>query len=285
MPENKFSDLFVFDLDGTLVHRDVSGTRFIPDRLKSAVHELSKKAHLMVATGRRYRAALEDLIHLPAMPFVAVHNGLLVKDHLAHSIERKSMSHEDALFIWETIRNFGFHGFLIVDGFHEKRDYVFFQSSLDSCEQLKRVRKRTETVSHIIERREEFLELTETPPLEVALVGLESDLVRLQRNLRLRLPKQFKVVVVRNIGFEGLAALEVFRSDVSKWTAVESMKQKFGAERIIAVGDDENDIEMLEYSDLGVVMHHALPHVKKVSQKEVEGPEGLAEFLEGFYSK
>jgi hypothetical protein len=51
---------------------------------------------------------------------------------------------------------------------------------------------------------------------------------------------------------------------VSKWDALERWARQEGiaAEAIMAVGDDENDLEMIRYAGLGVAMGNATETVK-----------------------
>ena len=76
----------------------------------------------------------------------------------------------------------------------------------------------------------------------------------------------------------GNRLLEVFYRDCHKGTGVEKLRTvcDLGARTVIACGDFENDIEMLECADIGVCPENALPHVKAVADLVMcDSSEGL----------
>lgn len=66
----------------------------------------------------------------------------------------------------------------------------------------------------------------------------------------------------------GIHLLEVFDSHVSKWTAVHrlALEQGIPRERVAAIGDEVNDLAMIEGAGLGIAMANAVPGVKKAAQ-------------------
>lgn len=58
--------------------------------------------------------------------------------------------------------------------------------------------------------------------------------------------------------------LEIFNSNISKGNALNKLGEMFNIkkEEMVAIGDGENDISMIEYSGLGVAMGNALDNVK-----------------------
>lgn len=278
MQEKKFPDLFAFDLDGTLVHSDSFGERIISPDLIETLFELSKKAHVVAATGRRYRAAVPDLKKLPPMPYSIVHNGLVIKDASAKTIYAKDLKSETAFQIGELLEEEGFDPFFVSDGHTHEVDYTFTADSYERSIHVKKISLRPSQSSRVLKNLAEVFSL-EFPILEVATLGTYEDLDQLRKKLDPQLPGGVKSVLVRNIGTSGIAALEIFDRDSSKWSAVEKVKEMLGATRVIAVGDDGNDFEMLKFADMGVVMSHADDFLKEVSKKEVHGSQGLHDFL------
>lgn len=60
----------------------------------------------------------------------------------------------------------------------------------------------------------------------------------------------------------GLALLEVFTHGVSKAEGLITLKRRVGADRIVAFGDNLNDIPMLQAADVAVAVDNAHPDVK-----------------------
>lgn len=63
----------------------------------------------------------------------------------------------------------------------------------------------------------------------------------------------------------GLCLLEVFASDVSKAKGMLRLKEMLGADKIVAFGDNLNDIPMLQAADYAVAVENAHPDVKAVA--------------------
>ena len=61
--------------------------------------------------------------------------------------------------------------------------------------------------------------------------------------------------------------LEILDKRVNKGTGVKSLADVLGikAEEVMAIGDQENDIAMIEYAGVGVAMDNAIPAVKEVA--------------------
>lgn len=81
--------------------------------------------------------------------------------------------------------------------------------------------------------------------------------------------------------------LEFMRGDVSKGEALQFIAERYGIVRedVIAVGDGDNDLPMIEYAGLGVAMANALDSVKTLADYVTERTNndgGVAEVIEKF---
>lgn len=61
----------------------------------------------------------------------------------------------------------------------------------------------------------------------------------------------------------GKALMEVFSPETSKAAAVETLKKITGAERVVAFGDNVNDLPNFESADLAVAVSNAIPEIKQ----------------------
>ncbi|MBR1882373.1 MAG: HAD family hydrolase [Muribaculaceae bacterium] len=68
---------------------------------------------------------------------------------------------------------------------------------------------------------------------------------------------------------EGL--LEIYRKGTTKAAAIRRLAQEVGATRIVAFGDNRNDIAMLQAADVAVAVENAVPEVKAVAHSVI-GP-------------
>lgn len=62
-----------------------------------------------------------------------------------------------------------------------------------------------------------------------------------------------------------IGIIDAFSPEATKAKAIESMKKLTGADRIVAFGDNLNDIPMLKAADVAVAVENALPEVKEVA--------------------
>ncbi len=76
--------------------------------------------------------------------------------------------------------------------------------------------------------------------------------------------------------------LEVFAPGVSKAAGIARLKERVGASRVVAFGDNLNDIPMLRSVDVAVAVENALPEVKAIADVVI-GPntdDSVARFIQ-----
>ncbi|MDO4319319.1 MAG: HAD hydrolase family protein [Bacteroidales bacterium] len=59
--------------------------------------------------------------------------------------------------------------------------------------------------------------------------------------------------------------IEIFAPGVSKASGIERLRSRLGADRVVAFGDNLNDIPMLQAADVAVAVDNALPQTKAVA--------------------
>ncbi len=62
-----------------------------------------------------------------------------------------------------------------------------------------------------------------------------------------------------------IGIVEAFASNATKALAVKELAKEYGATRVVAFGDNINDIPMLKAADLAVAVENALPEVKEAA--------------------
>lgn len=66
--------------------------------------------------------------------------------------------------------------------------------------------------------------------------------------------------------------VEVIRTDAQKSDGLKILAEHLGLTRIIAVGDSDNDLAMVQYADVGYAMPHAAPVLKSVADIIIDEP-------------
>ncbi|PYZ93545.1 phosphatase [Salipaludibacillus keqinensis] len=82
--------------------------------------------------------------------------------------------------------------------------------------------------------------------------------------------------------------IEIVKAGLNKAVGLKEISAHLNIpqERVIAFGDENNDLEMLEYAGCGVAMGNAIDELKSVANEETSTNEldGVATFLEEFFS-
>ena len=67
----------------------------------------------------------------------------------------------------------------------------------------------------------------------------------------------------------GYGYLEIYGSQVSKAVAIKTLAHECGFDKIVAFGDNVNDMEMMQMADYSVAPSNALPMVKRVASEVI----------------
>ncbi|AHL70939.1 Cof-type HAD-IIB family hydrolase [Bacillus altitudinis MN12] len=82
--------------------------------------------------------------------------------------------------------------------------------------------------------------------------------------------------------------IEIIKTGMNKAVGLQKISDYYGVpqERIVAFGDEDNDLEMLEFAGCGVAMGNGIDAVKRVSNEVTDTNEqdGIAKFLTNYFS-
>lgn len=242
--------LVALDLDGTVVHRG----EIIDDEVGDAIRAVHEAGHeVVIATGRSIETTLSIVEQLRIRPeWVVCCNGAvtLKRDPLAERAYR--------------------------------REYV---EAFDATEVLTRIHSHLITEFYALETDEgELLSTQEMPfhtlPSRRRVVEFDEMLGRQAIRLLVKSPDHavanFLSVVDQlgltrtTYGVGEIVWLDIAPVGVSKESALETVRGRVGVDRsrVFAIGDGDNDIEMLRWADRhgdAVAMGHAPDHVKAVA--------------------
>lgn len=80
--------------------------------------------------------------------------------------------------------------------------------------------------------------------------------------------------------------LEIIHKEVSKANGIDLLAKELGIkqEEVMAIGDEENDVSMIEYAGMGVVMENGNANLKKIAQfiTKTNQEDGVAHAVEQF---
>lgn len=235
--------MIAIDLDDTLLTKDLT----ISPRTKEYIRRAREAGvHVTLATGRMYQSALpyarELALNLPLITY----QGALVKE---------TVSGEELLHLplpldlaREVISRIAphFHTNVYVD------DTLYVEKLTPEAVQYGRV---CGVVPHPVG---DLLKFLDRAPTKVLAVGKENEL----NILREQMQRYFGSAL--HITKSKPHFLEFSHPLATKGHALDMLARRWGlrADQVIAIGDSDNDLEMLDYAGLGVVMGNARPEVQ-----------------------
>lgn len=263
--------LLALDLDGTLLNSKGK----IPEENKIAITKAEEKGVLVtICTGRRFRDALPVALELKLNAPVICHNGALLK--YADSLETVSFSLLSSETVFEIIKvGKCFGGDALVScNPHSKGTLLYDTISAQNIPLQRYVEwsrrlhgeDAEDAVLHV-ELLEKVVDKEEV--IHISFSGCCSPMYDLQRTLEVEL--QDKVNILATIYPQlDFTLLDILPPNASKGFGLANLALLNGlsSENVMAIGDNFNDLEMLEYAGTSVVMGNADP-----SLLETEGYE------------
>ena len=269
--------LLALDIDGTLVNSR--------DELTPATHAALRRAtdagvRVVLATGRRYSRALPLVERLEIDAPLVTASGALVKrpsDHnTLHRAEFAPGVLEQTLAIVERA---GYDAVLYGDTFHDGFDFYVPRIEVDTQPEL------AEYFALNPECHRVWPQMMRSPPPEIFAgfaVGSRPAMVELDRVLQAELPEVLYTHVIRSPRYQGHMC-EIAPVGATKWSGIQRLAESWEIDpaEICAVGDDVNDIPMIEAAGLGVAMGNAVAETKAIANRiaPTHDQDGLVEVV------
>ena len=252
--------LIAADIDGTLL--DGRG-EFRPAVQESLRRALAVGLHVVLCTGRRYRTAApiaqEAGLDLP----IICHSGALVKDTARHeTLFANPLPQPDLELLLASLADFGLTPMAYTDTFETATDFY-----------VERGAALTRYHEDYLAKNEGSYTVVDTlwsdipaPVVQICTFGELDELRSAQRELRQRLEGRTTCHLLSSAKYLG-NFLEFQSSSASKWNALCQLLASAGIapDEVVAIGDDENDISMLQGAGLGVAMGIASYAVKSAA--------------------
>lgn len=261
--------LIVLDLDGTLLTNENQ----ISPRTKQVILKLKEDGHqVMIATGRPYRASEMYYHELGLNTPIVNFNGAFVHHPLQTSwgVFHSPLDINVAKDIVEACDHFNFHNIIA-----EVRDDVYFHyhdEKLINLVNLGNPKVTTGDLRNYLEQSPTsmLIHANEQQATQIShhLAEVHAEVVH-QRSWSVPIP--FHVI-------------EIVKSGLNKAIGIQKVSNYLNIpkDRIIAFGDQDNDLEMLDYAGTGVAMGNAIPPLKNIANEVTLSNEedGIAMFLE-----
>ena len=241
-------ELVVSDFDGTLAHSDGG----IGEYSKTAIQEYIKNGgKFVVSTGRMPRGIFHKVKELGLTGAVSCYQGSAIMDiESEQPLFEGTMDNATAVKVCRKIETFGLH-------MHVYTLHDFYVNKAD--EGLKHYEKMVGVKGILTEELSAFVEREQIRPYKIlAMVPVE-----IQNEVYQTFYKEFgeKCYVTNS----GASLVEVCNKTYSKGTAMEFLSNYYGVplEKTLAIGDQQNDVPMLERAGLGIAVKNAQNSLKE----------------------
>jgi Cof subfamily protein (haloacid dehalogenase superfamily) len=271
--------IIALDIDGTLLN----SCGRVPDRTNKTIHRAAEEGLvILVVTGRRFFTAKQRVLQLE-LPntLLAVHNGAILKQLSGELLYHRLLPRDTAQQAVEVSKEMGLCPVVFAGTDDEATVLVEdYGGKLDSWERgyLKENQRFLREVDNLSTNLPDDV-------IEVICVVPTANLHRLAEIFEERLNGQVKPIVVTTADSQR-AFIGLTSPDVSKREPLRFLAEKENIDRteIIAIGDNYNDLEMLEFAGVGVVMDNAVPELKQMGFHVTasNNEDGVAKALEKF---
>jgi Cof subfamily protein (haloacid dehalogenase superfamily) len=253
--------LLALDIDGTLTDPNFQ----VPARNIAALRAAHEAGiEIILATGRRHDYALPIAQELGFPIWLISSNGALIRSSDSETFFTDRLPARTALELIQYMDEYRGHAVLTFD----RPANVPGNDSLI----LERADELNQTVSRWLEVNRPYIKfvspledaLTEDP-LQAMYCGRVAPMERLQKRLN-QADFLHKITVMKTqYDHRDLCILDILNRDCSKGHALKRWAQERGLEReqIMAIGDNHNDMEMLEFAGVAVVMGNASNELKQ----------------------
>ena len=240
--------LIAIDMDGTLLLPDHT----ISPAVKAAIAAARERGvNVVLTTGRPYAGVHSYLKEQPGDYCITYNGALVQKAGDGSTVAQTALSYDDYRFLEQLSREVGSH-------FHALDRNTLYTANRD-------ISYYTVHESYVATIPLVFCEAEKMDPEIQLLKVMMIDEPAILDKAIARIPAEVKekYTVLKSAPY----FLEILDKRVNKGTGVKSLADALGIkpEEIMAIGDQENDIAMIEFAGVGVAMDNAIPAVKEAA--------------------
>ncbi len=267
--------LVAIDLDGTLLNSD----KEISERNKTAIHLAQEKGvKVVVCSGRVYAGARLYAKQLESKDPIIACNGAVISENVNGRVLYSSyINKEKCLEIIDVCRKHDIYYHIYAgDTMLTER---LGHTSLRYFEKNKSLPEQDRVDIEVVKSMTDKIKSDTDNVLKFVMVTSEVEqLMKLRKEVM-----QITNIDVMSSWFDNI---EIVNKGVSKGAALKRLSEilDIPAEEMIAIGDNENDISMLNYAGLGIAMDNGEACAKAAAQyiTSSNNEDGVAEAIEKF---
>lgn len=264
--------LIALDLDGTLVNESLEISARTLDVLRRV--EAEKGVKVVLATGRMFPSAIPFARTLGVTSPLIAYQGAMIRDireSLADVLSHPILFHrpielEITRKIIDIVQEQDLHANIYIN---DRLYTTRFNPNSTYYQKISGV---------VPQQADDLLAILTEAPSKIMIIDDACD--RLVSHLREAFPATLSICKSR------YNFCEIVDASVSKWQAIQHLMQEWDIrpEEVMAIGDQENDLSMLEGAGIGVAMGNAPDNVKERANYVTESidHDGAARAIEKF---
>ena len=245
------------DIDGTLLD---SKSQVSPANSRAIAEAAARGIEIVLVTGRRFDFALPIAQTLPCDPHMIVNNGALAKSRDGTTHLRHLLSSETARRVLESTIEFRANVAVVFDR-PDARQVILEKVDWDDPFRGGYFRRNREYIAEVAPL---VTCLNGEDPIQVMFTGQCAPMRAAMKSLAaLPFAGEFTLALTEYESRD-LSILDVLPSDVTKGRTLKEWVRRRGipAENVMAIGDNWNDTEMLEFAGCPVVMGNSVAELK-----------------------
>jgi len=272
----KKTNLFITDLDGTLLRNDLTVSPYTAETINRLIAE---GMQFTVATARSTGSAVKIIEQLAINVPCVLMNGVCIYDLLSKRyINVEYINRQTALKVAHAFKSHGLEPFMY--------------KIKDNCLSCEYTGLQTESIRKFFDERKKkydkpfkmvanFEESCDNYVIYFTVLHKYEKLLPLSEELSRMDGIRFEFY--KDIYSENEWYLEVFSSRASKYNGIRYLRENFGFTHITAFGDNLNDLPMFEASDVKIAVANAREEVKAKADfiTDNNNNDGVARYMEG----
>jgi Cof subfamily protein (haloacid dehalogenase superfamily) len=250
--------LIAMDIDGTLLD---SQSRLSAENIAAIREAAAAGIEIVIVTGRRFHSARWTVDALNCDFHVIATNGALVKSKEGITLQRHLLPVRIARAVLEATEEFRDCAGVIFDRVRE-RQVVFEKIDWNGAYVGPYLSRHRDFVAEVAP----LTDCLDEDPLEVMFLG-ECDRIARAMKILEKLPHASEYTLAQTVyEHRNLSMLDVLRRGVNKGSALQAWAAHLGIARdeVMAIGDNWNDREMLEFAGLPVAMGNCVPELHEL---------------------
>ena len=249
--------LLAIDIDGTLLN---TKGRVPPANLDAIDRAAARGVRIVIATGRSFYFALQALGELPDDITLLVYNGAIARSRAGETLLRRLLPQAvarqvlEATIKWRPDTACVFDRPLAGQLVYDRMDWSYPNRS--------GFKRRNAAIIQAVDRLEDAVN---EDPVQVTFNGGVQTMRAISSHLAAHQVAPHLEVTLTEYPHRDFSMVDVCGAGITKGSGLAALAGQFGVaqDEVMAVGDNHNDRDMLEWAGVGVVMGNAEPQLRR----------------------